>query len=55
MALDEPKPRDTHVEEAGILFLFDSKTATLVAELVINYDDSEGFSLYDETLPGSNC
>jgi Fe-S cluster assembly iron-binding protein IscA len=55
LALDEPKPRDTQVEESGITFLFDAKTATLVAELVINYDDSEGFYLYDESIPGSNC
>ncbi|WP_161780755.1 hypothetical protein [Tumebacillus flagellatus] len=55
MALDEPKPRDTQVEEAGIRFLFDSKTVTLVGELVIDYDDVEGFTIYDEAVPRSNC
>ncbi|MBL0386400.1 hypothetical protein JJB07_07050 [Tumebacillus sp. ITR2] len=55
MALDEPKPRDTQVEEEGLLFLFDTKTATLVGELVIDYDEADGFTIYDEAVPRSEC
>jgi hypothetical protein len=38
---------------AGITFLFDPKTATLVGELVIDYDNGPGFTLYDESVPRS--
>jgi hypothetical protein len=43
------------VEEDGILFLFDKKTASLVGELVIDYDEPEGFTIYDESVPRSDC
>ena len=52
MALDEPTPQDVRVEEEGILFLFDPKAATLIGDLVIDYDDGPGFTLYDESLGG---
>lgn len=41
--------------ESGILFLFGAKTATLVQDLVIDYEESEGFSIYDESIPSSQC
>jgi hypothetical protein len=43
------------VEEAGILFLFGPKTSTLVQDLVIDYDEADGFSIYDESIPNSQC
>ncbi|WP_157729495.1 hypothetical protein [Tumebacillus algifaecis] len=55
MALDEPNARDTRVEEAGILFLFGAKTSSLIQDLVIDYDDEDGFSIYDESIPSSQC
>jgi len=50
LALDEPRPSDTLLEEAGLPFLFDRKSITLVGQLVIDYDDHKGFTLYDEAL-----
>lgn len=55
MALDESTQKDTVVEEEGIRFFFDQKTATLVGELVVDYDEADGFTIYDESVPRSDC
>ncbi|HEU4962785.1 MAG TPA: hypothetical protein VFV52_02860 [Bacilli bacterium] len=49
MALDEPTDTDEIVEEAGIQFLFDAKSAPLFGDLVIDYDKMLGFSIEDES------
>jgi hypothetical protein len=43
------------VEEQGVPFLFDEKTAYLVGELVVDWDEDEGVDVYDESLGRPNC
>ncbi|MGZ4107908.1 MAG: hypothetical protein ACXVO1_11300 [Tumebacillaceae bacterium] len=43
------------MEEDEITFLFDQKTSTLVGDLVIDYDDVDGFVIYDEAVGRSDC
>jgi Fe-S cluster assembly iron-binding protein IscA len=55
LALDESKKKDVVMEEDEITFLFDQKTSTLVGDLVIDFDDVDGFVIYDEAVGRSDC
>ncbi|MGB8956314.1 MAG: hypothetical protein WCC10_13155 [Tumebacillaceae bacterium] len=55
MTLDESRKGDTEITESDIPFLFDRRSVTLIAELMVDYDQAKGFSVWDETIPNSQC
>ena len=46
---------DAEITELDIPFLFDRKSVTLIAELMVDDDDVKGFRIWDETIPNSQC
>jgi len=56
LALDEPREHDKTVEVSGLTFVLDAFAASLVEELLVDYDDYEdNFTVLSLNGPNSDC